>query len=677
MGRRGGRRRRRRDATTDQRLDPSTATIAIIGSGLAGLSTALCLQQAGFQNICVFERDVSLDARKEGYGMTLTYNPAGILGAPCLGVLEALAAADCPSRAHYLLQAPAGHVLGYFGNAFSTGRGVGQRGNLRVPRQVVRRILLDKLLLQASPQQDDNGTTTTAMTTSVVLKWNYTLENVQILDTEANMNGNEIDKQSTNSTTTTTTSPRGPVALHFSNGEVAYADLVVAADGWKSPTLQCALLQHSQQPQHTIPQPRSLGIYIIVGLAQGVDHALVRESGFYTLGPGQRLFVMPFAGTALDQDVSQRQTMWQLSFAQKPTAGRKNNDDNGDDDCHSYVRTPQEYWQQAHGIMQDWHAPVPQLLEATPLSTVWGTLLHDRDPWAIWNALQQHPRQQESSSTLSSRLLVVGDALHAMSPFKGQGANQSLADGAVVASWLTRPARRSAAVQGAMREIVQRTAPVVQASRQAALYWHSPEAWTSAEHAFAGLSSGTGDDQIPIQELQLSLREANITASTVDDLDAAIRGFVQTRYPKAMTTPVEAPPTISTDIAATALHAAQQGDLETLRLLTWQRHYRLVQCVVDPDSGNSCLHQALLPSDVDVSIEEYWSRRRRLVTWLVTEAGCDLEQCNRREQRPVDVAIEYMIEKGNGTESIPKWWHRLCVVWQERAKAAQAALSCA
>ena len=129
--------------TTKSRKRPAEPKrIAVIGSGLAALSTAIFCEQAGH---CVelFERDNHLKSRSEGYGLTLKYDPRGILAQ--LGVLEDVCHADCPSRSHYLLRHD-GAVLGYFGNAFSGGgRGWGQRGNLRVARQHLRQMLMDKL----------------------------------------------------------------------------------------------------------------------------------------------------------------------------------------------------------------------------------------------------------------------------------------------------------------------------------------------------------------------------------------------------------------------------------------------------------------------------------------------------------------------------------------------------
>jgi hypothetical protein len=76
------------------------ARIAIIGSGLGGLGAALSLEQAGFTNVEIYERDASACCRREGYGLTLTYNPKGPLAQ--MGLLEQVAQCDCPSRSHYM-----------------------------------------------------------------------------------------------------------------------------------------------------------------------------------------------------------------------------------------------------------------------------------------------------------------------------------------------------------------------------------------------------------------------------------------------------------------------------------------------------------------------------------------------------------------------------------------------
>ncbi len=84
------------------RLNKEESRIVIVGGGLAGLSVAVALEKAGFHHISLFERDLSFEQQKEGYGLTLTYNPKGPLAS--LGVLEQVAQRDCPSRSHYLFR---------------------------------------------------------------------------------------------------------------------------------------------------------------------------------------------------------------------------------------------------------------------------------------------------------------------------------------------------------------------------------------------------------------------------------------------------------------------------------------------------------------------------------------------------------------------------------------------
>jgi salicylate hydroxylase len=234
--------------------DARKCSVAIIGAGLTGLATALMLANeptaavvspdSRKRSIHVFDRDASFSARKEGYGLTLTYNPEGIL--------DELANADCPSRSHYVIRQSTnkneGEVIGYFGNAFDTvnetddveymrNYGWGQRGNLRVPRQVVRQILLRRLH-DIAP--------------NVTIYWNHNLVNV------------------------TKNCDTSLLELHFANGNaVKGIGIVIGADGIYSSVVRCCL--------PNIPPPQSLGVRVILGITGGGEHDN-QKTGFLHVG---------------------------------------------------------------------------------------------------------------------------------------------------------------------------------------------------------------------------------------------------------------------------------------------------------------------------------------------------------------------------------------------------------
>lgn len=45
--------------------------IAIIGGGIGGIALAISLKMNGFNSISLFEKDKSLAARRQGYGLTI------------------------------------------------------------------------------------------------------------------------------------------------------------------------------------------------------------------------------------------------------------------------------------------------------------------------------------------------------------------------------------------------------------------------------------------------------------------------------------------------------------------------------------------------------------------------------------------------------------------------------
>jgi salicylate hydroxylase len=108
-----------------------------------------------------------------------------------------------------------------------------------------------------------------------------------------------------------------------------------------------------------------------------------------------------------------------------------------------------------------WHPAVTEMVGATDVGARWA--LHDLKPLERWH---------------TDRVVLMGDAAHAMVPHQGQGANQTIEDAIVLADCLA-DARISGDVEAALRLYAERrrprTARVQRWSRRAADLMHLPD----------------------------------------------------------------------------------------------------------------------------------------------------------------------------------------------------------
>ncbi|KAL3761998.1 hypothetical protein ACHAW5_008222 [Stephanodiscus triporus] len=720
-------------------LNYSDCHIGVVGGGLAGLSSALAILRRPppatdvdehnddspppsfpFRGrITLYERDSSELDRTEGYGMTLTYDPVGPLAE--LGVLEDVAKIDCPSRCHYSFDAN-GNVMGYLGNAFDDnddghGGGNGQRGNMRVPRSALRSILMNRLVSEAMATADANAAAAVDGQSSSVVRilWNKRLESYEDGPMTEGLNAirggrGGGDGRAREKKKEEEEDPRDrrrrPVLLRFDDGTTDRVDLLIGADGVNSVVARQYLMSRvptraatdegsistngsgSARASESVAEisssslssssPRSLDVFIILGISDHF-HPLVDERGFYTMDGTHRLFIMPFQGSRLDDVVDddnrddgiatttrkeRRRTMWQLSFPvfDASEAARLRRSSNTEEMRREVLRRCGHF-----------HEPFPDMVRDTPISTIWGTSLLDRDP----EEFVRHRASLEVHGRLPSRVVLVGDAAHPMSPFKGQGANQALADGVLLARWLRR-SRPESAVRGFMTEMARRSAFKVRASREAARQLHSERCWewlVEKEQEKSLPFHGVQARHVPT--LLRTLRERGVGARTGSKLDIAIQDIIRelniaevegsSRNTSMQLLSGSATVNDSNDdiiakqqlpsssremilsqqqqlqsiLQSQALEYAYSGNLSGLRQLSRKSHL-IIPKALDINNQRRCLHLAAMHGHVDVC------------RWLLTEVNVDVDSLDADGKKAIDLAVD----AGNCEETVrllKKW----------------------
>lgn len=180
------------------------------------------------------------------------------------------------------------------------------------------------------------------------------------------------------------------VVARLSDGSEVPGGLLVGADGLRS-TVRAQLLGDGE--------PRYAGYTSWRGVCE-VPTAADPSSTTESWGRGLRFGIVP---------IGQERTYW-FATANAPAGG---------------IDAPD-----AHGELlprfSHWHAPVRELIEKTPASSIFRTDIHDRPLLQRW---------------ARGRVVLLGDAAHPMTPNLGQGGGQAVEDAVVLARCLAEEAQ--------------------------------------------------------------------------------------------------------------------------------------------------------------------------------------------------------------------------------------------
>jgi 2-polyprenyl-6-methoxyphenol hydroxylase-like FAD-dependent oxidoreductase len=326
---------------------PATRKIAIVGAGPGGLTLARLLQMNG-ADVVVYERDSGQASRAQGATLDL-HDDAGLRALREAGLIDAFKANYRPGADKLIVVDEAGEIV--LDNFVS-----GDHGPERpeIDRGPLRDILINSL-------------------TPGTIMWNRRFVSLESVD--------------------------GSIRVSFSNGEIAFADIVIAADGANSQI----------RPYVTPIRPIYSGITIVEGNvyrsaeATPEIHKLLDDGKICALGDSKSLFVVSKGDGS-------------LAFY----TGHKT------DEC--WFRDSQIDFSNKTEVLA-WFRE-----EFSDWSGLWDALFEKAEPNITPRPQYYFPLDQTWEA--SPNITMIGDAAHVMPPYAGEGVNVAMLDALELAQCL-------------------------------------------------------------------------------------------------------------------------------------------------------------------------------------------------------------------------------------------------